>query len=60
MGPLSIQPGVDVAFSETPLAANAHCRDLASLDQPVDRAQVDLEVLEDLFGRQEDFVVLKI
>ena len=29
---------------------------LAGLDQPVDRAQVDLEVLQDFLGRQKRFV----
>ena len=31
-------------------------RESSRLDQPVDGAQVDLEVLEDLFGRQKHFV----
>ena len=45
---------------------NRHCRpdpdrrDLSGLDQPVNRAKVDLEVLQDFFGRQEDFVVWKV
>ena len=54
--PLALEPGVDVALAEPPLPADPHRRDLAGLDQPVDRAEVDLEVLEDLFGRQEAFV----
>ena len=51
-----LEPGVDVALAEPPLPADPHRRDLAGLDQAVDRAEVDLEVLEDLFGRQEAFV----
>ena len=54
--PLALEPGVDVALAEPPLPADAHRRDLAGLDQPVDRPQVDLEVLEDLLGRQKPFV----
>ena len=39
------QPGVDVVLPEAPLAADAH-GDLAGLDQPVDRPEVDLEVVQ--------------
>jgi hypothetical protein len=60
LGPLTIEPAVDVTFPESPLASDTDSRDLSSLDQAVDRSQIDLEVLEDLFGRQKDFVVLKI
>ena len=55
-GPLAVEPGVDVALAEPPLAADAHRGNLPGLDQPVDRPQVDLEVLEDFFGRQKRFV----
>ena len=54
--PLAVEPGVDVALAEPPLAADADRRNLAGLDQPVDRAKVDLEVLQDFFGRQKRFV----
>jgi hypothetical protein len=42
------------------LATDAYRRNLSSLDESIDRSQVDLEVLQDFFGRQEDFVVWKI
>jgi hypothetical protein len=42
------------------LAADPDRRNLPGLDEPVDRAKVDLEVLQDFFCRQEDFVVRKI
>ena len=54
---LAVEPGVDVALAEPPLAADADGGNLSRLDQAVDRAEVDLEVLEHLFGRQEHFVV---
>ena len=54
--PLALEPRVDVALPEAPLPADADRRDLARLDQPVDGPQVDLEVLEHLFGRQKAFV----
>ena len=54
--PLAVEPGVDVALAEPPLAADAHGGNLAGLDQPVHGAQIDLEVLEYLFGRQKRFV----
>ena len=41
---------------EAPLAADADRGNLARLDQPVDRTQVDLEVLQHLFGREKGFV----
>ena len=58
--PLAVEPGVDVALAEPPLAADADGGNLPGFDQPVDRTKVDLEVLEDLFGRQKDFVVRKV
>ena len=54
--PLAVEPGVDVALAEPPLAADADRRDLSGLDQPVDRAQVDLEVLQDFFRGEKRFV----
>ena len=51
--PLAVEPGVDVALAEAPLAPHAHSWNLAGFDEPVDRAQIDLEVLEHLFGRQK-------
>ena len=53
---LAVEPGVDVALAEAPLAADAHRRNLAGLDQPVDGAKIDLEVLQDLFGGEKRFV----
>ena len=53
--PLALEPRVDVALAEPPLPADAHRGNLARLDQAVDRPQVDLEVLEYLFGRQKAF-----
>src|SRR4029077_5430070 len=54
--PLAVEPGVDVALAETPLAADAHRGNLAGLDQPVYRPKVDLKVLQDFFGREKRFV----
>ena len=53
--PLALEPGVDVALAEPPLASHPDGRNLPGLDQPVDRAEVDLEVFEYLFGRQKPF-----
>src|SRR4029450_10804118 len=53
---LAFEPRVDVALPEPPLPSNADRRDLSRLDQAVDGPQVDLEVIEYLFGRQEAFV----
>ena len=53
---LAVEPGVDVALAEAPLPADADRRNLAGLDQAVDRPQVDLEVLQDFFGREKRFV----
>ena len=55
--PLAVEPGVDVALAEPPLPADAHGGNLPGLDQAVDRTEVDLEVFEDLFRGEEDFVV---
>ena len=57
---LRIEPGIDVAFAKSPLAADADRRNLPRLDQTIDRAQVDLEIFEDFLGRQEDLVVRKV
>ena len=54
--PLALEPGVDVALPEPPLAAYPNRRNLARLDQAVDRPEIDLQVLEYLFGRQEAFI----
>ena len=54
--PLAVEPCVDVAFAEPPLAADTNGGDLAGFDQPVDRPEVDLEVLEHLLGRQKRLV----
>src|SRR5205085_6875883 len=55
-GTLALEPGVDVALAETPLPPDANCRDLARLDQPLDGPEIDLQVVEYLFGRQEALV----
>ena len=44
------------AFAEAPLPANPDCGDLPGFDEPVDRAEVDLEVLQDFLRRQKRFV----
>ena len=54
--PLAVEPRVDVALAEPPLASDADRGNLAGLDQPVDRAQVHLEVLEHLLGGEKRFV----
>src|SRR5262245_47758341 len=54
--PLRLEPRVDVALAEPPLASHAHRGDLARLDEAVHRSQVDLKVLEDLFGREKALV----
>ncbi len=53
---LAVEPGVDVALAEPPLTADADRGNLAGLDQPVDGAQIDLEILQDFFRRQKRFV----
>ena len=55
-GTARFEPRVDVALPKPPLAAHPDSRDLARLDEPVDRAEVHLEVGEHLLGRQESFV----
>jgi hypothetical protein len=59
-GPLAVQPRVDIPFAEPPLATHSNSRNLAGLDQAVDGAQVDLEVLENLFSRQENVIVSEV
>ena len=54
--PLAVEPRVDVALAEPPLAADADGGNLAGFDQPVHGAEVDLEVLQDFFRRQKRFV----
>ena len=66
--PRPIVPQVEqrtgVVYRQTPviprLPADPDRRNLPRLDEPVHRAKVDLEVLQDFFSRQEDFVVWKI
>ena len=53
---LALEPRVDVALAEPPLAAYPNRRNLACFDQPVDRAQVDVKVVKDLFSSQKRFV----
>jgi hypothetical protein len=55
-GTLAVQPGIDVGLAEPPLPADAHRRNLAGLDQPVDGTEVDLQVGQHLFSCQKDFV----
>ena len=50
------EPCVDVALPETPLAADPNGRNLSGLDQAVDGAKVDLEVVEDFLRGQKVFV----
>ena len=47
---LTIEPRVDIALAEAPLAAHAHRWNLSGLDQPVDRAQIDLKIGENFFS----------
>ena len=37
-GPLGVEPGVDVAFTEPPLTSDSDGRNLAGLDQAIDGA----------------------
>ena len=53
---LPLEPLVDVALAEAPLSAHPHGGNSAGLDQSIHRSQVDVEVFENLLGRQEDFV----
>ena len=53
---LAFQPGIETVLAEPPLASHAHGGNLAGLDQPVDRPQVDLEVLQDFVGGQKSFI----
>src|SRR5207302_621244 len=55
-GALAVQPRIDVALSEAPLASDAHRGNLPRLDEPVDRPEVDLKILEDLLRRQKRLV----
>ena len=55
-GALGVEPRVDVALPEAPLSPDPDGRNLPGLDQTIDRAQIDLEVFQDLLGRQEDLV----
>ena len=52
-GTLAVEPCIDVALAEAPLAPDANSRNLAGFDQTVHRPQIDLEILEHLFGRQK-------
>src|SRR3954470_8409084 len=53
---LALEPRVDVALAEPPLAADADRGNLACFDQAIDGPQVHLEVLEDLLGGQKALV----
>ena len=55
-GSLRIEPRVDVAFPESPLAADANGGNLSGLDQAVDSPQVHLGYLQDLFSREKCLV----
>src|SRR5262249_45189139 len=57
---LRVQPGFDIAFAKTPLTADTNGRDLARLDQAIDGPEVDVQVLQDLFGGQENVVAAKV
>ena len=50
------EPGVEILPAEAPLAADADGGDLAGLDEPVHRPEVDLQVVQNLFGGQEILV----
>lgn len=56
MRALRVEPGVDVAFTETPLSADTNRRDFSSFDEAIYGAEVDLEVFQDLFRREKYFV----
>src|SRR5207244_13589908 len=58
--PLTVEPGVDVALAESPLAADPHSRNLSRLNQTINSTKVDLQVLENFLGRQEHFVCREI
>ena len=61
MSPVALPSSqVDVPLAEAPLSAHAHAGNAARLDQSVHRAQVDVEVFEDLLGRQEGLVGGKV
>jgi hypothetical protein len=55
-GSLAVEPGIDVPFSEPPLPTHPNGGNLTGLDEPVDRTQVNLEVLKHLFGRKKHLV----
>ncbi len=57
---LGVEPGINVTLAEPPLAAHADRGDLTGLNQSINRAEVDLEVLQDFFGGEKDFVVWKV
>jgi len=56
MGSLTIEPGVDVPFAESPLASDSNGGNLSRFDETVNGPEIDLKVFEDLFGRQKHFV----
>ena len=58
--PLAIEPGVDITFPEPPLASYSYGRYLSRFNQPVDGPEIDLQVFQDLFGREEHFVCREI
>src|SRR5207244_2632151 len=52
---LTIEPRVDIALAEAPLAAHAYRWNLSGLDQPVDCAQIDLKIGENFFSCEKRF-----
>jgi hypothetical protein len=53
---LIIEPCIEVRSAEAPLATHPNRGNFPGLDQPVDRTEVDVQILEDLFGRQKHVV----
>ena len=54
--PLRLEPRVEIALPEAPLPPDAHGRYLPRLDQPVDRPQVDLQVVDHFLGGEKRIV----
>src|SRR5207244_7437134 len=53
---LAVEPRIDVALAEAPLAADPDRRNLSRLDEAINGPQVDLQILEHLFRREKRFV----
>ena len=56
-GALAIQPDVEVHLAEPPLPSNANRGDFPGFYQAVNSTQIDMEVLQYLFRREEHVIL---